>query len=190
MPMIQFRTVGVVGRRGDDFWVETADEFGGMASGRGMVRKLLVPFGAIEERAGGEAYVMSPDSAVRRQTLLRAGGRPGGAPHLPRGLDAGRRGSGAGRARASLRAVHWRRGNAELWTSAEAGPLGLVRYRSPDLEIAPKGTSSLRTIPRPEAIPPNSSAVSTQKSSPRRPTTPTERNWIIGIPPPRFSLTL
>jgi hypothetical protein len=134
MPMMQFRTISVVGRRGDDFWVETADEFGGMASGRGPVRKLLVPFGAIAERTGGEGYVMSPDSAVRRQVLLRAGRGPSRPPAFPEGWTrVGEESVSAGSG--TVRAVHWRKGEAELWTAAEAGPLGLVRYRAADLEI-------------------------------------------------------
>lgn len=134
MPMMQFRTISVVGRRGTDFWVETADEFGGMASGRGMVRKVLVPFGAVAERAGGEAYVMSPDSSVRRQTLLRAGSGPARRPAFPEGWTrVGEESVAAGSG--TVRAVHWRKGEAEIWTAAAAGPLGLVRYRSAEVEI-------------------------------------------------------
>jgi len=141
MPMMQFRTIGVVGRRGADFWVETADEFGGMASGRGMVRKVLVPFGAIAERAGGEAYVMSPDSSVRRQTLLRAAVGPARRPAFPAGWTrVGEESVAVGPG--TVRAVHWRKGEAELWTAGEAGPLGLVRYRSADLEIELVGSGA------------------------------------------------
>lgn len=146
MPMMQFRTISVVGRRGTDFWVETADEFGGMASGRGMVRKVLVPFGALAERAGGEAYVMSPDSSVRRQTLLRAGSGPARRPAFPDGwARVGEEAVSVGSL--TVRAVRWRKGEAELWTAAEAGPLGLVRYRSADLEIelVGSGTSGARS---------------------------------------------
>jgi hypothetical protein len=145
MPMMQFRTIGVVGRRGTDFWIETADEFGGMASGRGMVRKVLVPFGAIAERMGGDAYLMSPDSSVRRQTLLRAGGGarraafPEGWTRV--GVESVPAVSG------TVRAVHWRKGDAEMWTAAEAGPLGLVRYRSPafEIELVGRGESGARS---------------------------------------------
>jgi hypothetical protein len=134
MPMVQFRTVSVVGKRGDAFWVETADEFGGMAAGRGPTRKLLVPFGAITERVGTEGYVMAPDSAVRRQTLLRDAGGPARRAAFPEGWTRVGEETVATPA-GSIRAVHWRRGSDEAWTSAEAGPLGLVRYRSADLEI-------------------------------------------------------
>jgi len=146
MPMMQFRTIGVVGRRGNDFWVETADEFGGMASGRGMVRKVLVPFGAIAERAGGETYLMSPDSSVRRQTLLRAASGPARRAAFPEGWTrAGEEPVSVGSA--TVRAVHWRKGETELWTSAEAGPLGLVRYRSADVEVelVGRGASGARS---------------------------------------------
>ena len=141
MPMMQFRTISVVGQRGADFWVETADEFGGLASGRGMVRKVLVPFGAIAERAGGEAYLMSPDSSVRRQTLLRAGSGPVRRAQFPEGWTrAGEESVTVGFE--AVRAVHWRKGETELWTAAGAGPLGLVRYRSAELEIELVGSGA------------------------------------------------
>ena len=146
MPMMQFRTISVVGQRGADFWVETADEFGGVASGRGMVRKVLVPFGAIAERAGSEEYVMSPDSAVRRQTLLRAGSGPVRRPAFPEGWTrVGEESVSAGSG--TVRAVHWRKGETEMWTAADAGPLGLVRYRSADIEIelVGRGASGARS---------------------------------------------
>jgi hypothetical protein len=134
MPLMQFRTISVVGRRGDAFWVETADEFGGMMSGRGMVRKVLVSFGAIAERTGTEAYVMAPDSSVRRQVLLRAAGGTARRPTFPEGWTRlGEEPVSAGSE--TVRAVHWRKGGAEIWTAAGAGPLGLVRYRAADLEI-------------------------------------------------------
>jgi hypothetical protein len=134
MPMVQYRSISVVGRRGDAFWLETADEFGGMTSGRGATRKLLVPFGAVVERVGVESYVMGPDSSVRRQTVLREA--PGPTPHLafPEGWT--RAGEEAVTTPAgNIQSVHWRKGAEELWTAASAGPLGLVRYRSADVEI-------------------------------------------------------
>ncbi len=134
MPMVQFRTVSVVGRRGEAFWVETADEFGGMAAGKGPTRKLLVPFGPIVERVGAEGYVMAPDSSVRRQTLVRDAGAQTGSPRFPEGWtrDGEESVTTAG---GTFRAAHWRKGADELWTGAGAGPLGLVRYRSADVEI-------------------------------------------------------
>ena len=134
MPMVQYRSIGVVGRRGDAFWLETADEFGGMTSGRADTRKMLVPFGAAMERAGVESYVMRPDSSVRRLTLVREA--PGPAQHLafPEGWT--RAGEEAVTTPAgSIQSMHWRKGAEELWTAASAGPLGLVRYRSADVEI-------------------------------------------------------
>ena len=134
MPMVQFRTVSVVGQRGDGYWVETADEFGGMAAGKGPTRKLLVPFGPIAERVGAEGYVMAPDSSVRRQTLVRDAGRAAGRPRFPEGWtragDESVTTSGG-----TFHATRWRKSADELWTSAEAGPLGLVRFRSADVEV-------------------------------------------------------
>jgi hypothetical protein len=134
MPMIQYRTISVVGRRGDAFWVETADEFGGMMAGRGSTRKLLVPFGPVQLRVGAEAYVMDPDSAVRRVTLLRDTSRPGGRIAFPEGWS--RVGEEAVTTPAgSVQAMHWRKGAEEIWTAASAGPIGLVRYRSAEVEV-------------------------------------------------------
>jgi hypothetical protein len=47
----------------------------------------------------------------------------------------------------AVRAVHWRKGETELWTAAGAGPLGLVRYRSAELEIelVGRGASGARS---------------------------------------------
>jgi len=146
MPMVQFRTISVVGRRGEEYWVESGDEFAGMASGQGPVRKVLVPFGPITERVGAEVYVMSPDSAVRRETLLRSA--PGARTRalVPEGWT--RVGEESLTTPAGpFRAVHWRKGAEELWTSAEAGPIGLVRYRSADaeIELAGRGESGARS---------------------------------------------
>jgi hypothetical protein len=134
MPMVQFRTIGVVGRRGEAFWVETSDEFGGMTSGRGPTRKLLIPFGPVAERVGGEGYLMGADSSIRRQTLLRAAGGSERRPGFPDGWT--RAGEETITTPAgSFRTAHWRRGSDEIWTSGEAGPLGLVRFRSADVEV-------------------------------------------------------
>lgn len=35
----------------------------------------------------------------------------------------------------TFHAVHWRRGSDELWASGEASPVGVVRYRTSDVEI-------------------------------------------------------
>lgn len=135
MPMVQYRTVAVVGRRGQDFWVETQEEFAGMMTGRGMVRKMAVPFGPQRERVGGEMLVMQPDSSVRRSVLLRAGGGDGQpAASFPAGWT--RVGEESVTTPAgTFRAVRWRRGAEELWASGAAGPVGLVRFRSPSVEI-------------------------------------------------------
>lgn len=146
MPMVQFRTVSVVGRRGDDFWVETAEEFAGMASGQGPVRKWAVPFGPLADRVGTEVYVMAPDSSVRRQTLVRdaPGARPG--PAFPQGWTRVGEESLTTPAGA-FRTVHWRKGPEDLWTSTDAGPIGLVRYRSAEseIELAGRGETGARS---------------------------------------------
>lgn len=145
MPMVQFRTISIVGRRGDAFWVETAEEFGGLASGHGAVRKMLLPFGALVERVGGEAYVMSPDSAVRRESLVRGGGERARSA-FPEGWTRVGEESLTTTAGA-LRAVHWRKGEDDAWVSAEAGPIGLVRFRSAaaEIELVGRGESGARS---------------------------------------------
>jgi hypothetical protein len=145
MPMVQFRTISIVGRRGADFWVETAEEFSGIASGHGPVRKMLVAFGALVERVGGEAYVMNPDSSVRRESLVRGGGERA-RPAFPEGwtrLGEESLTTPAG----AVRSVHWRRGEDDAWVSAEAGPIGLVRYRSTaaEIELVGRGESGARS---------------------------------------------
>jgi len=145
MPMAQFRTVSVVGRQGDRWWIETATEFSGLTSGQGPVRKALVPFGPLRELPGGEAYVMNPDSSVRRESLVRAGtDRP--APAFPQGWTR------VGEEQVSVtagafRAVHWRKGDTELWTSGDAGPLGVVKFQSASvaIELAARGATGART---------------------------------------------
>jgi hypothetical protein len=134
MPMMQLRTISVVGRRGADFWVETQVELSGLATGSGPVRKLAIPFGPPQARLGSEEIVMSPDSSVRRQVLLRSGGT--GSPRAPFPEGWTRVGeeeitTPAG----SFRTVHYRRASDELWAAGGAGPLGLVRFRSAELEI-------------------------------------------------------
>jgi hypothetical protein len=147
MPMVQFRTVSVVGRRGTDFWVETQEEFSGMMSGRGPVRKMAVPFGPQRARVGTEVFVMSPDSAVRREVLLRAASAAGARPtSFPEGWT--RVGEESLTTPAgTFTTIHYRRGSEELWASGEAGPVGLVRFRSSSLEIelVARGESGARS---------------------------------------------
>jgi hypothetical protein len=145
MPLAQFRTVSVVGREGERYWVETATEFSGMTSGQGPVRKTLAPFGSLREQPGRETHVLSPDSSVRRETLVRTGNERAG-PAFPRGW------SRVGEERVSVAAgaflaVQWRKGDAELWTSGEAGPLGVVKYQAPNvvIELAARGAGGART---------------------------------------------
>lgn len=148
MPMVQFRTVSVVGRRGTDYWVETQEEFSGMMSGRGPVRKMAVPFGPQRPRVGTEVLVMSPDSAVRREILLRAASAAGErSTSFPEGWTRVGQES-LTTAGGTFRTVHYRRGSEELWASGDAGPVGLVRIRSSSLEIelVARGESGARSV--------------------------------------------
>lgn len=146
MPLGRARTFSIVGRSGERFWVESSMEFtGGMIQGGGPVRKMAIPFGPLHESVGTEVYTLAPDSSVRRETLVRAGHVERRAP-FPRGWTRGaeeqeRVAAGA------FRAVKYTKGNEELWVSAQAGPIGVVRYRSPDFEVelSARGDSGARS---------------------------------------------
>jgi hypothetical protein len=149
MPITQIRTVSVVGQQGERFWVETQDEFAGAMSTRGPIRKLLIAFGAIREAVGTEAYTLLSDSSVRRETLVRAGSGDGPAGFaFPRGWERVGEEEVAVPA-GSLKAVHWRKGDEHLWTSAEAGPMGVVKYQSADvtIDLGSRGTGAKSRIP-------------------------------------------
>jgi hypothetical protein len=145
MPMGRYRTFSIVGQRGEQFWVETAMEFSGMASGQGPTRKTLQAFGPVREAVNAETYVLAPDSSVRRETLLRAGTTRRG-PAFPQGWT--RVGEEQVTVAAgAFRTVHWRRGDQDLWASADAGPIGVVKLTSPDvqLELSARGASGARS---------------------------------------------
>ncbi len=148
-PINQYRQVSVVGRQGERFWVETQDEFGGMMGSRGPVSKMLIPFGVVRERVGTDVYTMSPDSAVSRRTLLRQGsGGSGSGINFPAGWQrvGEEQVTVAGGA---FRAVKYTRGSEILWVSADAGPLGVVKYESDQLviELIGKGDNARSRIP-------------------------------------------
>ena len=48
-----------------------------------------------------------------------------------------------------FQATHWRKGNDNLWTSADAGPVGLVKYESDNtiVELTGKGDNARSRIP-------------------------------------------
>jgi hypothetical protein len=145
MPLTRLRSISVVGRRGDQFWVESQTEFTGAMQATGPVRKMLIPFGALHEAVNGETYSLMPDSSVRRETLVRAGGASP-APAFPQGWT--RIGEEdvtvvAG----AFHAVHWRKGGEDLWLSASAAPVGVVKYASADMqiELVARGDSGARS---------------------------------------------
>jgi len=148
MPLTSFRQVSVVGRQGDRFWVETQDEMP-QAGGAPNMQKMLIPFGVVRAGVGTDVIVMGPDSSITRRTLLRAGPERG-----PAGI-----GFPAGWTRVgeesltvvggTFQAVHYRRGGDNLWISAEAGPLGVVKFESSDtvVELTGKGDGARSRIP-------------------------------------------
>jgi hypothetical protein len=146
MPLSRFRTISVVGRSGERYWVEAVTEFSGMTSGTGPTTRYLLGFGPIREPVGEDYYVLMPDSGLMRQRVLRRGGGDRGRPAFPEGW------SRIGEeeisvAAGSFRTVHWRKGSEDLWTSADAGPVGIVKYTSGDvqMELADRGASGART---------------------------------------------
>ena len=148
MPMARFRTNSIVGRRGADYWVEIQEEVTGMMRAMMPVRKLAVPFGALQPRVGTEELLMNPeDSSVRRQVLLRAGSGGGQGPSFPQGWT--RVGEEEVTTPAgTFRTIHYRRGSEDLWAAGGAGPVGLVRFRSADLEIelVSRGETGARSL--------------------------------------------
>ena len=149
MPLQQFRQVSIVGRQGEQFWVETMDEFAGNVTARAPVTKMLIAFGPLRERVGTEIITMSPDSAIYRRTMVRAGS---GGP--PQGIEFPAGWTRVGEeqvtvAAGAFRAMHWRKGSDNLWTSPEAGPMGLVKYESDNtiIELTGKGDNARSRIP-------------------------------------------
>ena len=149
MPLQQFRQVSIVGQQGERYWVETTDEFAGNVTARAPVTKMLIAFGPLRERVGTEIISMSPDSAIYRRTMVRAGS--GGA---AMGIEFPGSWTRVGEVQLSVvagtfRAVHWRKGSENLWTSAEAGPMGLVKYESDNtiIELTGKGDNARSRIP-------------------------------------------
>ncbi len=144
-PMGRFRTIQVVGRSGERFWVEVTTEFSGMMQGAGPAQRFLLPFGPVAAQVGQDYYTLLPDSTLLQQRLLReaAGTRRAAFPagwtrvgEEPVTVAAG-----------AFRAVHWRRGGEDLWTSAEAGPVGVVKYQGGDMqfELAGRGDTGARS---------------------------------------------
>jgi len=145
MPLGRLRSISVVGQRGERFWVESQTEFTGAMQAAGPVRKMLIPFGALREAVNGESYTLMPDSSLRRETLLRAGAgnRP---PVFPEGWT--RVGEEQVTVAAgAFSAVHWRKGGEDLWVSAAAAPVGVVKYASADMqiELAARGDTGARS---------------------------------------------
>ncbi len=146
MPMGRFRTIQVVGRSGERYWVESGMEFSGMVQGAAPTQKYLLPFGPIREQVGQDYYTLMPDSSVVQQRLLRQGGGARQRSAFPEGWTR------VGEepitvAAGAFRAVHWRKGGEDLWTSGEAGPVGIVKYTSADMqiELAARGESGARS---------------------------------------------
>lgn len=150
-PLGRFRIIQLVGASGDRYWLESSTEFTGGMVGMAPVRKALVPFGGQHDQVGNEAYVLNPsDSSVQHQTMVRAGTARREAP-FPEGWT--RVGEEQVTVAAGpFAAVHWKKGTQELWTSADAGLIGVVKYSSTDtqIELTAKGNTGAHSkIPFP-----------------------------------------
>lgn len=148
MPMSRFRQVSIVGQEGDRYWVESQDEFGGNVAARSPTSKMLIPFGQLRERVGTETIVMTPDSAIYRRTTVRAGSQ------APEGINFPAGWTRVGEEQITVvggafRALHYRKGTENLWISADAGPLGVVKYESDNVvvELTGKGDNARSRIP-------------------------------------------
>lgn len=131
--VIRFRTVSVVGQQDAAFWVEVQEEATGLMRAQLPVRKLLIPFGPVSERGMSEMLTLFPDSSIRRSTVVRPPNGAGAAPYLQGWQAVGN--ESVTTAAGTFAAKHWQRGEEELWTAASAGPIGVVRYRGPDVQV-------------------------------------------------------
>jgi hypothetical protein len=151
MPISRMRTMQVVGRSGERFWIESSTEFSGGVSASSPVQKQLFAFGPTREVQGTESYTLSPsDSSVRHTTVVR-GGTARRAAAFPEGWTRVGEES-VSVAGGTFQSVHWRKGNEDLWTSADSGMIGVVKYSSNDMqiELAGKGDTGARSrIPFP-----------------------------------------
>jgi hypothetical protein len=55
--LTRFRTLSVVGSANDRFWIEVLEESMGLMRSSQPARKILIPFGAISDRAMSEALI-------------------------------------------------------------------------------------------------------------------------------------
>jgi len=132
--LTRFRTISVVGSADDRFWVEVQEESMGMMRATQPTRKMLIPFGAITDRAMSVALTLFPDSSIRRTTVLRPAMADAAKPAFPEGWE--RLGEETLTTPAGeLKTRHYRKGDEELWAAAGAGPIGLVRYRGANVTI-------------------------------------------------------
>lgn len=126
----QFRQLSVVGQSGDQFWVEVQDDM--MTPNRQTmpIRKMLLPFGPVSEAAMTEMLMTQADSSIRRVTMVRPPRRPDDAPKpFPEGWN--KVGDEeVSTAAGKFRSVHWKKGGDEVWVSAQAGPIGVVKFQS------------------------------------------------------------
>lgn len=144
--LTRFRTLSVVAAAGERFWVEIQEEAVGLMRATQPTRKLLIPFGAVSERAMTEAFTLMPDSSIRHVTVVRPASADPTRPAFPDGWQ--RTGDETLTTPAGeFRTRHYRRGGEDLWIAAAAGPIGVVRYRGDNvtMELVGWGTSGARS---------------------------------------------
>jgi hypothetical protein len=142
----RFRTVSVVGSANDRFWIEILEESLGLMRTSVPARKILIPFGAMTDRAMTEALALMPDSSIRHTTVVRPASAAEPKQPFPEGWQ--RTGEATVTTPAGeFKARHWTKGDEELWTAANAGPLGLVRYRSAGttIELVGRGATGAKS---------------------------------------------
>ena len=145
MTMTRFRTFSILENTNDKWWVEIEEESTGAIRLVQPLQKILVPFGSMTERTMSEALILFPDSSIRHTTVLRP---PKGneTAAFPQGWQKGADESITTPA-GTFKASKYKKGEQELWVSASASPLGLVRYRNPDttIELVARGATGAKS---------------------------------------------
>ena len=130
----QFRLVSVVGQDGGKYWVEVQDDMMTPQRQTMPIRKLLLPFGAVDDARMSEELILQRDSSIRRTTIVR----PPKAEEEKKPFPSGWTKVGdedvttpAG----TFHSTHWKMGSDELWVSSQAGPIGVVKYQGNDTKV-------------------------------------------------------
>jgi hypothetical protein len=142
-----FRLVSVLAKNGGKYWVEVQDDVMSPQRQALPIRRMLVPFGPLNRNAASETLVLDPqDSSIVKMTTLRAGTQADTVPAFPQGwTKVGPEDVTA--AGATFHTTHWKKGAEEVWVAANAGPIGVVKFRSDDttVELVARGETGAKS---------------------------------------------